>query len=218
VAGAFIGGAPECGDQPVVLGRGADGDPQAPGEQRVLAVQILDQNAGAAQCREGARGIGDPDQQEVGVARNHGRPRERGERRGKSAALGADRRHLRLELAARRQDHRNDRLRQRVDVVRGAHLVELADPRRVADRVAEPRAGKPARRDADAAQRRYVTSGMSESEIRARLGSPDVTAGGKGRGAARWTYLPAPGDPDTITVITFANGTATGVERKVIKK
>jgi hypothetical protein len=82
----------------------------------------------------------------------------------------------------------------------------------------ELRAGKPARRDTDAAQRRYVTSGMSESEVRARLGSPDVTAGGKGRGAARWTYLPAPGDPDTITVITFANGTATGVERKVIKK
>jgi len=34
-------------------------------------------------------------------------------------------------------------------------------------------------------------------------------------GAQRWTYLPAAGDPETITTIRFANGVVTAVDRKV---
>jgi hypothetical protein len=35
------------------------------------------------------------------------------------------------------------------------------------------------------------------------------------KGQARWTYLPAPGDPYTITTVTFAQGVVVDVERKV---
>ena len=73
-------------------------------------------------------------------------------------------------------------------------------------------------RAAGAAERKHTRIGMSETEIIARLGHPDMTAGGKNGAAARWTYLPAPADPETITTLTLAKGTVTGVERKVVKK
>ena len=43
---------------------------------------------------------------------------------------------------------------------------------------------------------------MSEGEVVARIGPPDLTTG-KGRRLARWTWMPVPGDPDTITVVLF---------------
>lgn len=73
-------------------------------------------------------------------------------------------------------------------------------------------------RAADAAERRHVRIGMSEAEVLARLGHPDMTVGGKSGAAARWTYLPAPADPETITTLTLAKGTVTVVDRKVVKK
>jgi hypothetical protein len=59
---------------------------------------------------------------------------------------------------------------------------------------------------------------MSEGEVRARLGQPDATSGAKDRKSARWTYLPAPGDPQTVTSVTFANGVVSHVERKIVRK
>ena len=41
------------------------------------------------------------------------------------------------------------------------------------------------------------------------------TAGG--RKTVRWTYLPAPADPSTITTLTFELGRLVEVERKVIR-
>ena len=73
-------------------------------------------------------------------------------------------------------------------------------------------------RTASAAERKHIRIGMSEAEVRTRLGHPDMTAGGKNGTAAHWTYLPAPADPETITTLTLAKGTVTGVERKVVKK
>lgn len=70
----------------------------------------------------------------------------------------------------------------------------------------------------DAAERKHIRAGMSEAEVLARLGQPDVTSGGKNRQASRWTYMPAPGDPDTITSLTFANGKVGNVERKIYRK
>ena len=84
------------------------------------------------------------------------------------------------------------------------------------DKDAKPRKGVP--RAADAAERMHVRVGMSEAEVLARLGHPDMTVGGKNGAATRWTYLPAPADPETITTLTLAKGTVTGVERKVVKK
>ena len=78
-----------------------------------------------------------------------------------------------------------------------------------------PPAGK---RVNDAAERRHVRAGMSEGEVLARIGSPDVTSGQKNQQRLRWTWLPAEGDPDTITTLTLVNGVVTDVERRVVKK
>jgi hypothetical protein len=70
---------------------------------------------------------------------------------------------------------------------------------------------------ADIAQRKFIVPGMSEGEVVARIGNPDMTSGGKGRKTSRWSYLPAPGDPQTITNVVFDYGIVIEVERKVMK-
>jgi hypothetical protein len=39
---------------------------------------------------------------------------------------------------------------------------------------------------------------------------------GAGRKTMRWTYLPAPEDPQTVTTLTFDLGRLIEVERKVV--
>lgn len=72
----------------------------------------------------------------------------------------------------------------------------------------------------DATARRFIREGMTEGDVIAAIGLPDATAGGtgKGRSNGRWSYLPAAGDPDTVTTITFSGGTVSAVSRKVIRK
>ena len=70
---------------------------------------------------------------------------------------------------------------------------------------------------ADIAQRKFIVAGMSEGEVVARIGNPDMTSGGKGRKTTRWSYLPAPGDPQTITNVVFDYGIVIDVERKVMR-
>ena len=69
----------------------------------------------------------------------------------------------------------------------------------------------------DIAQRKFIVPGMSEGEVVARIGPADMTSGGKGRKTSRWSYLPAPGDPQTITTVVFDYGKVIEVERKVVK-
>jgi hypothetical protein len=64
----------------------------------------------------------------------------------------------------------------------------------------------------------HVRLGMSEAEVLAKLGHPDMTVGNKNAAAPRWTYLPAPGDPETVTTLSFVKGTLVDIERKVVKK
>jgi hypothetical protein len=80
------------------------------------------------------------------------------------------------------------------------------------------RPGKAAGLVGDAAERMHVRLGMSEAEVLAKLGHPDMTVGNKNAAAPRWTYLPAPGDPETVTTLSFAKGTLVDIERKVVKK
>jgi hypothetical protein len=68
----------------------------------------------------------------------------------------------------------------------------------------------------DPAERRYVKAGMSEGVVLAKLGAPDAASAKHGR-HARWTYLPAPGDPQTVTTIRFEDGRVTSVERHVVR-
>ncbi|MGH8798649.1 MAG: DUF4124 domain-containing protein [Casimicrobiaceae bacterium] len=98
----------------------------------------------------------------------------------------------------------------------------IAPPQAAASRSA--RASKPSRGDAarqagdaKAAERKFVRSGMSEAEIVHRIGRPDVTSGGGRKGGRRWAYLPAPGDPNTMTTLTLRDGSVVDVERKVIR-
>jgi hypothetical protein len=70
---------------------------------------------------------------------------------------------------------------------------------------------------ADIAQRKFIVPGMSEGEVVARIGKPDMTSGGKGRKTSRWSYLPAAGDPQTITNVVFDYGIVIEVERKVMR-
>jgi hypothetical protein len=68
-----------------------------------------------------------------------------------------------------------------------------------------------------ASERKFVAPGINEGEVMTRLGPPDMKSGGGGRRAARWTYLPAPDDPGTVTTLTFEGGRLVEVERKVVK-
>jgi hypothetical protein len=70
----------------------------------------------------------------------------------------------------------------------------------------------------DASARKFVRQGMTEAEVLARLGRPDATSGGSRGQQNRWSYLPADGDPDTVTTVTFAGGVVSDVTRKVVKK
>jgi hypothetical protein len=78
---------------------------------------------------------------------------------------------------------------------------------------------KPAKKSAergDPAQRKFLHPGMSEGEVMARVGPPDMTSSG-GRKGQRWTYMPVPEDANTITNLQFDTGRLVEVERKVLK-
>lgn len=98
---------------------------------------------------------------------------------------------------------------------RGTTIVRREPPEKPpraerAQRAKAPRTGDPS-------ARRYLRTGMSEGEVIARVGPPDLTTG-KGRRQARWTWMPAPGDPDTITVVLFDVGRVVEIERTVVKR
>jgi hypothetical protein len=70
----------------------------------------------------------------------------------------------------------------------------------------------------DPKERKFIRTGMTETEVLARIGRPDATAGGSKNRQTHWSYLPAEGDPDTVTSIVFAGGVVSEVTRKVVKR
>jgi hypothetical protein len=70
----------------------------------------------------------------------------------------------------------------------------------------------------NAAERMHVRLGMAEGEVLSKLGHPDTQIGGRNASSPRWTYLPAPGDPETVTTLTFTKGIVVDIERKVVKQ
>ena len=81
-----------------------------------------------------------------------------------------------------------------------------------------PKSDRQAKPRGDPAERKHVRIGMSEAELIAHLGRPDITSGNKQKRTLHWTWLPVEGDPDTITTVTLANGAVSDVDRKVVKK
>ena len=71
-------------------------------------------------------------------------------------------------------------------------------------------------RTGNASERKFLVPGIGEGEVVARVGRPDMTTAA-GRKTVRWTYLPVPEDPGTITTLTFELGRLVQVERKVIR-
>jgi hypothetical protein len=75
--------------------------------------------------------------------------------------------------------------------------------------------GKPGIAPGNAGERRFLRSGMSDAEVIARVGPPDIRTGNiDSRGGARWSYLPTDGDPGMITTLHFRAGVVADVERK----
>lgn len=109
---------------------------------------------------------------------------------------------------------------QRANAAAAAAAAAAAKPPTAAAAKAgnDARPGKSARLAGDASERRNVRLGMTEAEVLAKLGTPDVTAGGRIGGPIRWMYMPAPGDPETTTALVITKGVVTDIERKVIKK
>jgi hypothetical protein len=91
-------------------------------------------------------------------------------------------------------------------------------PARVAPTGKDVKPGNAATAADRAAERKHVRLGMTEGEVLARIGSPDVTVGGRNAVSPRWTYTPAPGDPETVTTLSFVKGVVVDIERKVVKK
>jgi len=69
----------------------------------------------------------------------------------------------------------------------------------------------------DPTERKHIGVGMSDGEVVARIGEPDMTTSGKGRKLARWTYMPIPGDVHTITTLVLDFGKVVEVQRKVVR-
>ena len=80
----------------------------------------------------------------------------------------------------------------------------------------ERKSRRDAERRGNAAERKFLMPGIGEGEVVARVGRPDMSTGA-GRKVVRWTYLPVPEDPGTITTLTFELGRLVEVERKVIR-
>jgi hypothetical protein len=77
----------------------------------------------------------------------------------------------------------------------------------------------------NAGERRFISPGMTDAEVKQRIGPPDrVTYKASSYSkrpnkdtSRQWFYLPAADDPQTTTVLTLKGGVVTHVERKVAR-
>ena len=81
----------------------------------------------------------------------------------------------------------------------------------------ERRPVKEKAKDDKVAARRFAQTGMSEAEVVARFGRPEVESRSRRGQGKQWSYLPAPGDPETITTLTITGGKVTDIERKIVR-
>jgi len=92
-----------------------------------------------------------------------------------------------------------------------------SSPNAVSSGKSERPSRKSEERQGNPAERKFLVPGIGEGEVLARIGRPDVSSG-TGRKTMRWTYLPVPEDPQTVTTLTFELGRLVQVERKVVPK
>jgi len=100
----------------------------------------------------------------------------------------------------------------------GAAPAAKSAPATAAKPGTDAKPGKSAVSAGDASERKHIRVGMTEAEVLAKLGHPDMTSGGRNGAAVRWTYMPAAGDPEMITALTLRKGAVAEIDRKVVKK
>lgn len=69
----------------------------------------------------------------------------------------------------------------------------------------------------NAAERKFLRAGMTESEVLYRVGRPDMEVNAKRKAGRQWSYMPTADDPDTLTTVTFVGAKVDRVERKVVR-
>src|SRR5438309_6210320 len=133
----------ERGKTSPILLRRPDGEADAMIEQRHAGMQVLDQHAAATHALEDPVGIWNANQDEIRVAWKNRHPGQLAQLAAQARALLVDTPRLRVEHVVVCQNALGDQEGQHVDVIRGAHLVEFADPLGPSDGIAEPYAGEP---------------------------------------------------------------------------
>lgn len=104
-----------------------------------------------------------------------------------------------------------------VSVVPGTPVPKVKSPPVSAAKPARVQTGTVKVKGGSALERKFLHAGMSEAEVIFKVGRPDVEGKGRGKEGRRWSYMPAAGDPDTLTTLTFAGGKVAQVERKVVR-
>ena len=106
-----------------------------------------------------------------------------------------------------------------VSVVPGSPVAATPQPAAHAAPVAR-RAPEQKLSSGKAAERRFIRTGMSESEVIRRIGKPEMEARGsrkQGKEGKHGSHLSAAADPDMITTLTMVGGLVANVERKVVR-
>ncbi len=72
-----------------------------------------------------------------------------------------------------------------------------------------------------ASERRFISEGMSQGEVLAKIGAPDSESFDSGGGATetimRWVYLPSLGDDQTTTTVVLKAGKVIKVVREITR-
>jgi hypothetical protein len=104
-----------------------------------------------------------------------------------------------------------------LSVVPGTPVPRKAERREPAPRTEKARTVATRIRGGNAAERKFLRTGMTAAEVVARVGRPDMQSSGRHREGSQWSYLPTAGDADTLTTVVFASGTVSRVERRIVR-
>ncbi len=104
-----------------------------------------------------------------------------------------------------------------LSVVPGTPVPRSAAKSLPAEKPAKVRTANVRVRGGDPGERRFLRTGMTQAEVLHRIGRPDMQLNSRRKEGMQWSYLPAAGDADTLTTVTFAGGMVTRVERKVVR-
>lgn len=104
-----------------------------------------------------------------------------------------------------------------LSVVPGTPVPRKVERREPAPKTEKARTVATRARGGDAAERKFLRTGMTAAEVVARVGKPDMQSSGRHRQGSEWSYLPTAGDADTLTTVVFASGTVSRVERRIVR-